>query len=706
MAEKGSKETGVFYDSPVQGLIFKTETESGRTNEKGEFTYRVGDTVTFSIEGIILGSCLGKEMVTPADLVPEAAGFVANIINQKVSNMSRFLQSLDEDGDVEDGITISTKTRRVVNKYKGKINFEQSEEDFSTDTNVVALFKELGVRLRSAAEARNHLRRSILGIRKMTDVKVPMRDGTYLLADVFRPIAKGRYPVVMNVGVYGKAFIRGCIFNEEDQLNKERDEDRFFEGNPDHFHYENHETVNTSSWVPRGYVVVRIDGRGICNTPGAARYLSVQEAEDFYDAIEWAAKQTWSNGRIGLWGASYYAMNQLGVASFQPPSLKAIIPIATDLDMYRDVNLPGGIWNEQFSRRWTRDTRGSTSRDREVVTHRRLVDEGFYVPEAYGFKGTAYMGADADKITVPMLCVMPQSHTGHIHVRGSSEIYIQAASKHKQLEVIHGNFIGGYSYQSDTVGRHMAFFDYWLKGVDNGVMNEPPVKIMLQTGNREYTWRFENEWPIARTKYTCFYLDATASGWKGDGKKNDFMILSATRPGRENVTTYSADVNLDEVPCWAHGVSFVTEPLTEDMEIAGYIKLVLWVSSTTKDMDIFASVRVMDSDNKEVPYTLSAMSGESTQTPGEYPVGLGWLKVSHRKLDAKRSTEYRPYHTHLKEDYSPLSSNDEVVEVEVELWPTTALLKRGHRIRLDVQPTDGCGHGTRLAYDESYHKGA
>jgi uncharacterized protein len=93
----------------------------------------------------------------------------------------------------------------------------------------------------------------------------------------------------------------------------------------------------------------------------------------------------------------------------------------------------------------------------------------------------------------------------------------------------------------------------------------------------------------------------------------------------------------------------VTEPLAKDTLLAGYIKLVTWASSTSSDMDIFASVRVMDENNEEVPDTLSPNAGY-------YPVGLGWLKVSHRKLDEKKSTIHRPYHTHLKSDYAPLKS--------------------------------------------------
>lgn len=230
------------------------------------------------------------------------------------------------------------------------------------------------------------------------------------------------------------------------------------------------------------------------------------------------------------------------------------------------------------------------------------------------------------------------------------------------------------------------------------VMNRPPIKMAVRTGKRGFFWQFENEWPIERTRYTKYYLDATPSNWAGDGKRHDFMKLSLNVPGDEKTASYSADVGQTPTPCWSSGVSFVTEPLSEDTLIAGYLKLGMWVSSSSSDMDIHASVRVMDENNHEVPYAL-------TPGLGYYPVGIGWFKASHRKLDQQKSTNYRPYHTHQKVDYSPLSSG-EIVPIEIEIWPATALIKKGHRIRLDIQPAKGCDHAMTFQYISSYHQGA
>jgi uncharacterized protein len=211
------------------------------------------------------------------------------------------------------------------------------------------------------------------------------------------------------------------------------------------------------------------------------------------------------------------------------------------------------------------------------------------------------------------------------------------------------------------------------------------VKMMVRTGWTGYYWQNENEWPIARTKYEKFYLDATPSSSPGDGKRKEFLRLGNGLPGSEAKTTYSADVKFQVDPPWSYGVSFVTEPFKEDTLIAGYMKAALWVSSSSNDMQLHTYVRVMDENNQEVPYT--------TGNPGMnrfYPVGQGALKVSHRRLDPARSTAYRPFHTHLKADSQPLKPG-EIVEAQVEIWPSTALIRKGWRIRLDVQPITGEG---------------
>ncbi len=159
------------------------------------------------------------------------------------------------------------------------------------------------------------------------DVAIRMRDGARLIADVFRPDDAGKFPAIMNLGPYQKDKLWVPPETLEEKPNP----------------YMNWETVNPEWWVPKGYAAVRVDGRGSGKSPGQCEPWSLAEAVDFYDAIEWAAAQPWCNGKVGLSGISYYAINQWFVANLQPPSLAAIIPWEGFADLYRDALFHGGI---------------------------------------------------------------------------------------------------------------------------------------------------------------------------------------------------------------------------------------------------------------------------------------------------------------------------------------------------------------------------
>ena len=207
--------------------------------------------------------------------------------------------------------------------------------------------------------------------------------------------------------------------------------------------------------------------------------------------------------------------------------------------------------------------------------------------------------------------------------------------------------------------------------------------------------------------------DASPSDWRGDPWRQDFLRLSLTAPDAERQADYSAEIPVENrkvmpiappsaVSAWTTGICFISEPVAEDMVFAGYSKARLWVSSTSDDMDIYVTLRIIDEMDREVDYIGTATMGMPTM---HYPLAKGWLKVSHRKQDASRSTVYTVKHTHLAADHA-LLKKDEVVPVEVEIIPSTARIPKGHRIRVDVQPFDGYGHGTRHAYDPGYHDGA
>ncbi|MCI4318463.1 MAG: CocE/NonD family hydrolase, partial [Thermoplasmata archaeon] len=292
---------------------------------------------------------------------------------------------------------------------------------------------DLGQPSETDAERRNRRRRADRGIERMVDVEVPLRDGSFLLADVYLPVGGGRYPVIVRLGVYGKAFAMGSVCDDASRLASEAREDAWFEhgppedANPSTQFAENAVSANAFDWVPRGYVCLRVDERGVGQVPGVIDPFSRTEARDYYDLIEWAARQSWSNGAVGLYGGSYHATNQWNVASLAPPSLRAMIPWSGDSDPFRELSHPGGIFIRGYREAWVRDLikPNQCMPDPPVVeVVERMATHPFDEPEQYGPDGDVLCGPDFSRITVPFLTAVNISST--IHGRGGAEAFSRA----------------------------------------------------------------------------------------------------------------------------------------------------------------------------------------------------------------------------------------------------------------------------------------
>jgi predicted acyl esterase len=504
------------------------------------------------------------------------------------------------------------------------------------------------------------------------DVPITMDDGLVLRADVFRPVAEGRYPALLSYGPYGK----GLAFEEGYKTPWEimqRENPDVFAGSTNQ--YQCWEVADPEKWVPEGYVCVRIDSRGAGRSPGYLCHNNARETHDLYLSIEWAAAQSWCSGKVGMNGISYYASNQWRAAASQPPHLAAICAWEGWNDSYRDGNRHGGIlcvfrknWQDMQVKTVQHGVgeRGARSRitgelvcgpetlsDDELAKNRedmwsamlsRPLNEAYYRERS----------ADLTKVMVPLLSAANWGGQG-LHTRGNFEGFMRAGSQQKWLEA-HGGSHWAPFYTDYGVKLQKRFFDYFLKGVANGWDRQPRVLLQVRHPGEQFVERHENEWPLARTQWTRFHLDP-----KG-------MRLSTASVATEQSVTYAA---------MGDGATFTTPPLEQDTEITGPSALKLFISSPTADADIFAVLRVFDPQGKEVVFQ-GALDPHT-------PVGQGWLRASHRKLDAKLSLPYRPYHTH--DQAQPLVPG-QVYELDVEIWPTCIVVPRGYRIALSVRGRD------------------
>jgi hypothetical protein len=510
------------------------------------------------------------------------------------------------------------------------------------------------------------------GMRIDWDVPIPMDDGVVLRADVFRPVEEGRYPVLLTYGPYGKglAFQEGYPHQWEKMV---ADYPEVAAGSTNQ--YQNWEVVDPEKWVPDGYVCVRVDSRGAGNSPGYLDCWSPRETRDLYACIEWAAVQPWSNGKVGLNGISYYAMNQWQVAALQPPHLAACCMWEGASDWYREVFRHGGIvsdfvasWypRQVVSVQYGRGSRGPRSRvhGRPVAGPEDLPDEVLarnradLVAEvlAHPLDDAFYRSRTPDfaKITVPLLSAANWGGQG-LHPRGNFEGFSRASSSQKWLEV-HGDAHWTHFYTDYGRGLQRRFFDYFLKGIDNGWDRQPRVLLNIRYPGARFAQRGESEWPLARTRWTRLYLDPV-----------DRRLVSTPVPTEGHIA-YDA---------LGEGVTFYTAPFTEETEITGPLAAKLFIASSTTDADLFLVVRVFDPAGEEVVFQ-GALDPHT-------PVAQGWLRASHRKLDPALSTGYRPYHAH--DEIQPLVPG-EVYELDVEIWPTCIVVPAGYRLALTVRGKD------------------
>jgi predicted acyl esterase len=523
------------------------------------------------------------------------------------------------------------------------------------------------------------------------NVVIPMDDGLVLRADVFRPLADGRYPALLTYVPYAKglAFQDGYPSAWERMVTQHPD---VAAGSSNE--YQNWEVVDPEKWVPHGYVCVRADSRGCGCSPGYIDHFSPRETKDFHDCIEWAAGEPWSNGKIGLNGISYYGINQWQVASMQPPHLAAMCIWEGAADWYRDMTHHGGIlstfWANWYDMQVKTVQYGAGERGRRSRVTGELVCGPETLPEQELANNRCDFGQEIrahpldddyhkarspiwSKVTVPLLSAANWGGQG-LHPRGNFEGFVRAASKQKWLEA-HG--IEHWTHFYTDYGRELQkrFFDHFLKGADNGWASEPRVRLQLRHVGK-FVERHENEWPLKRTKWTKLYLDPAG-----------LTLANKPRPAAKKVT----------FDALGDGVTFLTPPLEEETEITGPTAAKLFVSSSTKDADLFLVLRAFSPDMKEAVFQ-GAIDPHT-------PIGQGWLRASHRKLDRKLSTAWRPYHTH--DEREPLKPG-QMVELDIEIWPTSIVLPAGYRIALTIRGKDyeyGGGSGGRLSNFKNELKG-
>ncbi len=507
------------------------------------------------------------------------------------------------------------------------------------------------------------------GVAVDRNVAIRMRDGISIRADVYRPDEPGRYPALYAVSPYQKDLA----------------------GLPAYPAFLWRETGPIEWYVQQGYVYVLADARGTgASDQGVWEYFGPEEQTDLYDAIEWIADQDWCTGKVGMIGQSYFGMAQWSAAIQAPPSLTCIAPYDAKIDHYRDGQFHGGIPAFGLPIIWSFGVRynhlnGPPGPESAARLKTDLVQAMLAHPtddEFWRLRSPYWGLADS---TVPTFSIGSWGKNA-LHLRGNLIGYELTSGPKKLLVEEAGQPVrlGAVRAQQDFERPDfhekvlLPWYDYWLKGHDTGVMDGPTVTTFV-SGIAEYVaW---SEWPPEEIEYSNLYLRRGPSG--AVVSLNDGSLSQEPPLGGEGGTTYSyprQEWHLGPVEFKPDGSSdptsqvltWTTEPLEQDVMIAGPIAVVLYASSDQLDTDFF--VKLWD----QVPRGTG-------QNHRDVLLARGWLRASHRELDESRSTIGRPFHPHR--DPKPIEPG-KVYRFDIEVWPIAHVFMTGNRIRLQIANGD------------------
>ena len=519
------------------------------------------------------------------------------------------------------------------------------------------------------------------GVSVDRNVAIRMRDGISIRADVYRPDEPGRYPALYAVSPYQKDLA----------------------GLPAYPAFLWRETGPIEWYVQQGYVYVLADARGTgASDQGVWEYFGPEEQTDLYDAIEWIAGQDWCTGKVGMIGQSYFGMAQWSAAIQAPPSLTCIAPYDAKIDHYRDGQFHGGIPAFGLPIIWSFGVRynhvnGPPGPESAARLKTDLVQAMLAHPtdDEFWRLRSPYWGLAGS--TVPTFSIGSWGKNA-LHLRGNLIGYELTSGPKKLLVEEAGQPVrlGAVRAQQDFERPDfhekvlLPWYDYWLKGHDTGVMDGPTVTTFV-SGIAEYVaW---SEWPPEEIEYSNLYLRRGPSG--AVVSLNDGSLSQEPPRGGEGGTTYSyprQEWHLGPVEFKPDGSSdptsqvltWTTEPLEQDVMIAGPIAVVLYASSDQLDTDFF--VKLWD----QVP------SGTG-QNHRDVLLARGWLRASHRELDESRSKIGRPFHPHR--DPKPIEPG-KVYRFDIEVWPIAHVFVTGNRIRLQI--TNGDSSVTDGNYSHFY----
>lgn len=509
---------------------------------------------------------------------------------------------------------------------------------------------------------------------------VEVSDGTALAIDITRPTMNGApvekpLPVVWTLQSYGRRLSA-------------------VERNPDR-----------EALVRHGYVVVAVDTRGTGASYGQQMEYSDREARDAFEITEWLASQPWCDGNVGMLGQSYLGIVQLLAAGHNPPHLKAVFPSMVGFDLY-DLVFPGGVYRgPPIDRLWQGFIRRSLEATGPPVdddsTGVRLVEASDTRRERQGTpQDTPYRDSQLGDSPVALFTIPERAlagindaqvpvylWAGWFDVYGRDPfVWFANLTGPKKLGV--GPWFHNSADSTKRAERshlltmeQLRWFDYWLKGVPNGIMEEAPIRFAVIIDSQRWGWRDAAAWPIETTEGLEYYFREGTTGTVGSINDGALSVDLPSSDGHDAVqvdfsATSGVNTRWTQRPYEdlahndAKGLTYTTPPLHEDVLVVGHPVVTLYASSTAPDGDFFVYLEEVDTLGVSLYVT------------------EGVLRASHRAGHAPPFDNLGlPYHRSLEIDMEPLQAGTPV-ELVFDLFPTATVFDAGNRIRVTITGAD------------------
>ena len=486
------------------------------------------------------------------------------------------------------------------------------------------------------------------------------------------------------------------------------------------------DAVFNTEWLERmlhhGYAILVVERPGTGASFGVMDPSFEVGADQANEILDWIASQDWSDGNIGMFGDSWQAMIQFAAASTGNPHLKAIFPISSSLDSYSAVNYRGGVYNETFNTLFS----WSTGALEDMATPVDGDENGTLLAQARAKRSGATVGEKSAEILRKYPFQDSTTPEGENVWEGDYALYpfierinqagVPIYMTNGWYDLFTGDMFLWYANlsvprrlivrpldhsQVESNGEDLdigaevhRWFDHWLKGVDNGIMDEPPIHYYTLGAPAEQAWQSSDSWPVPDLDQTHFYFDGGESG-SSSGSEDGILSLEApvstdshdayqvdysTTSGEH--TRWGAVLSGSEYPNMRtndeKALTYTTAPLEGTVEITGHPVVHLWLATEAPDLDVFVYLEDVDGE------------GDSTY------VTEGNLRASHRALaPAPYETLGLPHHSHNESDLQSITT-EEPFEMVFDLMPTSYRVKRGNRIRLTVAFADAGNFDTPI----------